>query len=196
MKVVPTGGTIETTDEGVTVTGADEVLLLLAGGTDYDAYATSYISNTAALSSTIEARLNDAKKKGWSELLAEHVADHQKYFSRVDFQLEGTKNEVPTNKLIDTYSSGKGTNALMLEQLYFAYGRYRDNEALCQRALRFLETLKPESNYITRMWEQCGLRAESAADTQALIQLKKEYCDRKRCLYCRFGYEFLRQKKS
>ncbi len=124
MKVVPTGGTIETTDEGVTVTGADEVLLLLAGGTDYDAYASTYISNTAALSSTIEARLNDAEKKGWSELLAEHVADHQKYFSRVDFQLDGTKNEVPTNKLIDTYSSGKGTNALMLEQLYFAYGRY------------------------------------------------------------------------
>ncbi len=78
----------------------------------------------------------------------------------------------------------------------FAYGRYRDNEALCQRALRFLETLKPENNYITRMWEQCGLQAESAADTQALIQLKKEYCDRKRCLYCRFGYEFLRQRKN
>ncbi len=78
----------------------------------------------------------------------------------------------------------------------FAYGRYRDGEALCQRALRFLETLKPENNHITRMWEQCGLKAESAADSQALIQLQKEYCDRKRCLYCRFGYEFLRQKKS
>lgn len=76
----------------------------------------------------------------------------------------------------------------------FAYGRHKNNEELCRRAIRFLETLQPENNHITRMWDQCGLNAENAADTQALIQLKKEYCDRKRCLYCRFGYEFLKRK--
>ncbi len=76
----------------------------------------------------------------------------------------------------------------------FAYGRHKNNENLCHRAIRFLETLKPENNHIIRMWDTCGLKAESAADTQALIQLKKEYCDRKRCLYCRFGYEFLKRK--
>ena len=76
----------------------------------------------------------------------------------------------------------------------FAYGRHKNDETLCQRAIRFLEALKPENNHITRMWNDCGLKAESAADTQALIQLKKEYCDRKRCLYCRFGYEFLKRK--
>lgn len=76
----------------------------------------------------------------------------------------------------------------------FAYGLHKNDEKLCQRAIRFLETLKPENNYITRMWDDCGLKAESAADTQALIQLKKEYCDRKRCLYCRFGYEYLKRK--
>lgn len=75
----------------------------------------------------------------------------------------------------------------------FAYGRHKNDETLCQRAIRFLEVLKPENNHITRMWNDCGLKAESAADTQALIQLKKEYCDRKRCLYCRFGYEFLKR---
>lgn len=77
----------------------------------------------------------------------------------------------------------------------FAYGRHKHNEEWCQRAIAFLEELKPENNYITRMWGQCGLHAEHAADTQALIQLKKEYCDRKRCLYCRFGYEYLKRKE-
>ena len=32
------------------------------------------------------------------------------------------------------------------------------------------------------------------ADSQALIQLKKEYCDKKKCLYCRIGYEYLKRK--
>ncbi len=76
----------------------------------------------------------------------------------------------------------------------FAYGRHKDDETRCQRAIRFLETIKPENNYITRTWEGCGLNAESSADSQALIQLKKEYCDRKRCLYCRIGYEYLKRK--
>jgi hypothetical protein len=53
--------------------------------------------------------------------------------------------------------------------------------------------LKAENNYITRMWEQCGMKASNAADSQALIQLKKEYCDKKKCLYCRIGYEYLKR---
>ena len=77
----------------------------------------------------------------------------------------------------------------------YAYGRHRANELLCTRALSFLEVLKPENNYIIRLWEQCSLKAVHAGDSQALIQLKKEYCDKKKCLYCRFGYEYLRLKK-
>ena len=42
-------------------------------------------------------------------------------------------------------------------------------------------------NHIVRLWEQCGLKAENAGDSQALIQLKKEYCDKKDCLRCRIG---------
>ena len=76
----------------------------------------------------------------------------------------------------------------------YAYGMHKGNEALCQRATNFLEELKPENNYIIRLWEQCGLKAAHAGDSQALIQLKKEYCDKKKCLYCRFGYEYLRRK--
>ena len=76
----------------------------------------------------------------------------------------------------------------------YAYGIHKGNEGLCTRATSFLEALKPENNYITRMWEQCGLTSQHAADSQALIQLKKEYCDKKKCLYCRFGYEYLKSK--
>lgn len=73
----------------------------------------------------------------------------------------------------------------------FAYGRNHAKESLCERAFDILESLKAEDNNIVRMWQDCGLTIKSANDSQALIQLKKEYCDKKECLRCRFGYEFL-----
>ena len=78
--------------------------------------------------------------------------------------------------------------------MLFAYGRHRHDEAMCSRALDIMTQLKAEDNHVTRLWRQCGLKAENAGDSQALIQLKREYCDRKDCLRCRIGYEFLRVK--
>ena len=77
----------------------------------------------------------------------------------------------------------------------YAYGLHRGKEGLCSRATSFLENLRPENNYIIRMWKQCGLKVAHAGDSQALIQLKKEYCDRKKCLYCRIGYAYLKSEK-
>jgi hypothetical protein len=77
----------------------------------------------------------------------------------------------------------------------FAYGRYKQEETLCDRAFDFLRQVRAEDNHIVRMWQECGLTVENAGDSQALIQLKKEYCDRKECLRCRIGYEYLKRRK-
>lgn len=79
--------------------------------------------------------------------------------------------------------------------LFFAYGRYRSDEALCEKAFGLWESLPAESNYITRSWQAAGLSVRTAADSQALIRLRKHYCDRRDCLRCRFGYEYLTHKK-
>ena len=76
--------------------------------------------------------------------------------------------------------------------LLFAYGRHTSREDICQRSVRLLETLPAEDNYILRQWKACGLTVATAADSQALIQLKRQYCDRGDCLRCRFGFEFLK----
>lgn len=76
----------------------------------------------------------------------------------------------------------------------YAYGLHKADERLCERASRFLEELKAENNRVTRLWDGAGLSVQTAADSQALLQLQKEYCDKKKCLYCRFGYEYLRRK--
>ena len=75
----------------------------------------------------------------------------------------------------------------------FAYGQEHHDEQLQERAVALLEELKAERNFIMRQWQQCGLAVDNAADSQALIQLKREYCDRLDCLRCRFGYEYLKR---
>ena len=42
------------------------------------------------------------------------------------------------------------------------------------------------------MWRECGMEIETAADSQAIVQLKREYCDHRDCLRCRIGYEFIK----
>ena len=77
--------------------------------------------------------------------------------------------------------------------MLFAYGRHALKEELCDRAFDYLEQLKAEQNHIVRMWQECGFDARSAGDSQALIQLKREYCDKRDCLRCRIGFEYLRR---
>lgn len=78
----------------------------------------------------------------------------------------------------------------------FAYGRSHQDEALCDRAFGLLEAIKPEHNTITRCWGRAGITAQHAADSQALIQLRTRYCDRKDCLRCRFGTAYLKKIHS
>ena len=78
--------------------------------------------------------------------------------------------------------------------MLFAYGRHVGKSEFCDRAFTFLEQLKGENNHILTVWQECGLNVSTAGDSQALIQLKKEYCDKRDCLRCRIGYEFLKRR--
>ncbi len=80
--------------------------------------------------------------------------------------------------------------------MLFAYGRHKRRDDLEDRAFDFLEQLKAEQNHIVTMWKKCGLEVRTAGDSQALIQLKNEYCDRRECLRCRIGYQYIAQTHS
>ena len=101
-------------------------------------------------------------------------------------------------QLTDLFGLSKNINELIIINTavptLFAYGRHHSREELCERAYTLLDALHPEGNHIVRMWQECGLEVKTAGDSQALIQLKKEYCDRKECLRCRFGFEYLSKK--
>lgn len=78
--------------------------------------------------------------------------------------------------------------------LLFSYGKKIDNQDLIDRAISFLENIKSESNSIIKQFANYGLNAENASQSQAIIQLKREYCEKRKCLFCRIGYQFLNEK--
>lgn len=131
MKVVAQGGTVTADTDGIGVEGADEILVVLAAGTDYDPVAPGFVSHTDELPARIGQAVDAAAKKGWSALLADHVADHSALFDRCRLELDKAANTKTTNKLVDTYSTltsktaiTRSADARQLEQLYFHYGRY------------------------------------------------------------------------
>ena len=71
--------------------------------------------------------------------------------------------------------------------LQFAYGSYTGNERLRDSALTLLERLPAEDNRYMRAWQAAGIRPRNAFESQALLQLATEYCDRRRCAECPVG---------
>lgn len=76
--------------------------------------------------------------------------------------------------------------------ILYAYALLHANHEMKESALGLLTGLPPEKNAIIRTWHQLGLQAKDAGTSQALIHLRKEYCDRHECLHCRFGHQVLR----
>ena len=78
----------------------------------------------------------------------------------------------------------------------FAYGRTRDIVEICERGLSFLEEITAEENSIIDEWKVVGIEAESAFYSQALIQLRNNYCKKRRCLDCRIGGRLISKGRS
>ena len=131
MKVVPTGGTMTVTKEGIEVKDATEVKLIFSAASTFDG---SVPSRSTGDASTVAAKVQDivtkAAAKSWAALESAHVADFESYMGRVKLNLNEAKTRRNTENLIELYNyQGASENknsreGLFLEQLYFNYGRY------------------------------------------------------------------------
>jgi hypothetical protein len=75
----------------------------------------------------------------------------------------------------------------------FAYGKATDQQNFVTRSFYLLENLSPENNHIIEQFTDAGVIIKNAFDTQALLQLKKNYCNEKKCLTCGIGIKILKQ---
>jgi len=124
--------------------------------------------------------VKDVKK--WLDVTAN---DYWHYHYRFDEQSSFKKKNLGAgmidNILINTVCT-----------VLFAYGHFNKEQKFKDKAVQWLEEIAAESNSITKEFEQAGLKNKNAHDSQALIELKNEYCSKKRCLDCAIGNALLK----
>jgi hypothetical protein len=101
--------------------------------------------------------------------------------------------------IISKSTGSHATDILLINAVIpviFVYGQSRDRQDICERALTFLENIRPEENIIMSEWKTAGIKAESAFFSQALIQLRNDYCKKRRCLDCRIGSKLISKGKQ
>ncbi len=125
LRAINRGGTVSTRGDVLTVDSADEVMLLVSAGTDYQGFA------GRGTSDPLKATRDDIEKaapKSYRTLLAAHVRDHCSFFDRMSITLDDGRAEsrkaavLPTDQRLAALAKGGADPAL--SALYFNYGRY------------------------------------------------------------------------
>lgn len=75
--------------------------------------------------------------------------------------------------------------------LLYAYGELTGSYEMTDKAIKLLEDLRAESNSIVSHFVAYGIDCPDALTSQALVQLKREYCDARKCIYCKIGHHLL-----
>lgn len=105
-----------------------------------------------------------------------------------DFDTPGRANSSLSSTAIDLMMIN------FIAPLIYAYASAHGDCDAGEAALNIWHALPPENNTYIRKWQNLGIIPLNAADSQALIQLRKCYCDCNRCLDCRFAARILRSE--
>ncbi len=129
VKVITKGGTVTDAANGLRVSGADEVLILMSAATNYvqddgDSDLYDFYSDVNPLD-TVTAKLQ-AAGTDYDKLKETHVADYKNLFDRVKLNLCGaTRPDKTTDQLVREYPNESAPlESRYLEELYYQYGRY------------------------------------------------------------------------
>lgn len=143
--------------------------------------------------------------------LAALLYEHDSFFDKirslnkaVDFDLffRATPSEywnthylfgkISKNRLKKT---SKGFRTLLIINVivpfFFAYAYLRNDDRYKIAATDLLLDLPAEKNKIVQVWADLNIPVLSAYDSQAFIELKKYFCDKKLCLHCPIGQKIV-----
>jgi hypothetical protein len=81
-------------------------------------------------------------------------------------------------------------NTLVL--FLFSYGKHTQLQHFINRSLQLLEYLPNENNNIVADFDTLGVKIKTAFESQALLELKNNYCNYKKCLQCGVGNKILK----
>lgn len=75
--------------------------------------------------------------------------------------------------------------------LLVATGTARGDDSLVDRAVEWLQQLAPEHNRIVTAFASAGVPVRDAFASQAMIHVRRNYCERRSCIFCRIGHRLL-----
>jgi hypothetical protein len=78
--------------------------------------------------------------------------------------------------------------------LSYTYGSYYNFENYKNKSFQWLIDISAEKNFIYKSFLKLGFTIDNAYDSQAMIFLKLNYCDHKKCLDCTIGNQILKTK--
>lgn len=130
-----------------------------------------------------------ANPRELQEMFTVELSNYWRNHYRFGKQVERSKRRLGTQTIQSILIN---TVVPMLE----LYGQLRDKELPRTKARSILRELPPEDNSILRQWAKLGWRADSAAASQSLLELQRQYCYPKRCLDCSIGAAILDRKDT
>jgi hypothetical protein len=75
--------------------------------------------------------------------------------------------------------------------ILFAFARSQGKE-ISENIMELINQIAPEKNAIIEKFKSFGIKSVNAFDTQSLLQLKKGYCNKGKCLECAIGIQLLK----
>ena len=75
--------------------------------------------------------------------------------------------------------------------LQFSYAKSQGKE-ISEDVIQLMQQVVAEKNSVVAKFDSFGIPSKNALDTQSLLQLKNEYCDKGRCLECVIGTRLLK----
>ena len=147
------------------------------------------------------AKLIHRSNKLFSRIL--EISELKELFTLFDIELDGYwQNHYTFRKDSPKRQKKLGKQAIItiiintIIPFLFIFGEKKNKTEFKDKALQFLHDMPAENNRITKKWKNLGIKQENAYQTQALIHLKTNYCEQKKCLDCRIGNQLINKKKN
>jgi hypothetical protein len=71
--------------------------------------------------------------------------------------------------------------------ILYTYGKTMPDTQVLKKAISWIEQIPAEKNNQMKGWKQIGISVKKASGSQALMELKKQFCDPRKCLECDIG---------
>jgi len=110
------------------------------------------------------------------------VSDYWKSHYTIDHETKATKK-----KISNSFSQLLLVNVLV--PIFYSYQNYQGKPT--ESWIEVLEKIAPEKNHIVDRFQALTLKCKNVMDSQAVIQLKNNYCDHRKCMQCGIGQKIL-----